>query len=367
MKKDELKAKVTVVVGGMAGSEGKGKVAGYLAIHDNITHAICNFMPNAGHTWRSGDKKVMVQTLPQAVVNPDTTLMISAGSAIELELLENELKKYGGADRLIIHPRAMVVAQEHRDREKRKMVGISSTCKGCGEATVEKIRRCNTNCLAGSYNRLENYVADQDNWNIVMRMLLADPDVRMLVEAPQGFDLDINHGIQYPYCTSRQTTSAQAIADAGIPPQAVTDVIAVIRPYPIRVGNVYDEEGVMIGYSGDYAQSQELTWDEVGRRAGAPKGSFDGERTTVTNKIRRVFEPDFERLKDMCYINGVTGIALMFADYIDWSIKGKNKPEDITPKIQEFIDKVEEMTDTPVVLVGTGADDKDMIDLRKFK
>ena len=53
----ELKAKVTVVVGGMAGSEGKGKVAGYLALHDDMTHAICNFMPNAGHTWRSGDKK----------------------------------------------------------------------------------------------------------------------------------------------------------------------------------------------------------------------------------------------------------------------------------------------------------------------
>ena len=57
----------------------------------------------------------------------------------------------------------------------------------------------------------------------------------------------------------------------------------------------------------------------------------------------------------------------MFADYIDWSIRGKNRPEDITPKIQEFIDKVEEITDTPVVLVGTGADDKDMIDLRKIK
>ena len=116
----ELKAKVTVVVGGMAGSEGKGKVAGYLALHDGITHAICNFMPNAGHTWRSGDKKVMVQTLPQAVVNPHTTLMISAGSAIEPELLENELKKYGGADRLIIHPRAMVVTQEQREKEKKK-------------------------------------------------------------------------------------------------------------------------------------------------------------------------------------------------------------------------------------------------------
>ena len=35
----ELRAKVTVVVGGMAGSEGKGKVAGYLAIHDDMTHA----------------------------------------------------------------------------------------------------------------------------------------------------------------------------------------------------------------------------------------------------------------------------------------------------------------------------------------
>ena len=34
----ELRAKVTVVVGGMAGSEGKGKVAGYLAIQIGRAH-----------------------------------------------------------------------------------------------------------------------------------------------------------------------------------------------------------------------------------------------------------------------------------------------------------------------------------------
>ena len=148
------------------------------------------------------------------------------------------------------------------------MVGISSTCKGCGEATVEKIRRGNANCLAKDYEQFGDYTVTQDDWNFIIRNELKSRHTRMLVEAPQGFDLDINHGIQYPYCTSRQTIAAQAIADAGIPCQAVTDVIAVIRPYPIRVGNVYDEEtGEMIGYSGDYAHSQELTWDEVGRRA----------------------------------------------------------------------------------------------------
>ena len=213
----ELKAKVTVVVGGMAGSEGKGKVAGYLAIHDDMTHAICNFMPNAGHTWRSGDKKVMVQTLPQAVVNPNTMLMISAGSAIEPELLENELKNFGSADKLVIHPRAMVVTQEHRDKEKKSMVKISSTCKGCGEATVEKIRRGNASCLAKDHEQIKDYTVTQDDWNFIIRNELRSRHTRMLVEAPQGFDLDINHGIQYPSCTSRQTTAAQEIADPGIP------------------------------------------------------------------------------------------------------------------------------------------------------
>ena len=356
-----MRKHVTVVIGGMAGSEGKGKVAGWLALHKGVTHAVCNFMPNAGHTWRQGDNKVMVQTLPQAVVNPKVELLISAGSAIQPDLFYKELGYMADDQKVYIHPRAMITTEAHRNKEANTTVKISSTCKGCGEATVEKIRRLNPHCLAKDYPQFEGYI-DED-WYGHMDSILKDPYAHLLVEAPQGYDLDINHGIQYPYCTSRQTGAAQAIADAGIAPQEVTEVIAVIRPYPIRVGNNYDENGNMIGYSGDYGNSKELTWDEIGRRAGAPEGSFDGERTTVTNKIRRVFEPEFDRLKTMCQINGVTGLALNFADYISWDIKGINTEEQLTLPIRNFIDKLEKETGVPVVLVGTGPNDEDMIDM----
>src|SRR5690606_5506427 len=93
--------KVTVVLGGQAGSEGKGKIAGYLA--KEFGASVANFMPNAGHTWVGDDgRKVMVQQLPQAVVNKDALLFISAGSALEPDLLFDEIQKYGAHGRVII-------------------------------------------------------------------------------------------------------------------------------------------------------------------------------------------------------------------------------------------------------------------------
>ena len=54
------------------------------------------------------------------------------------------------------------------------------------------------------------------------------------------------------------------IADAGISPFKVKDIIMIIRPYPIRISNKTNI-GIDI-YSGDYAGSKELTWDEIKER-----------------------------------------------------------------------------------------------------
>lgn len=359
---------VTVVLGGQAGSEGKGKIAGYLAKKDKYRVSVCNFMPNAGHTWVSDEgEKVMVQQLPQAVVQEDATLMISAGSAIDVDTLYNEVIKYGASDRLLIHPRAMVVEQKHKDAEAKSLNRISSTLKGCGYASADKVTRSEGVTLAKDCPQLKEWVMpetsnDGIDWCTLMQDIV-NTGYKVLVEAPQGFDLDINHGLEYPYCTSRQTTTTQVLADAGIPPQALAEVIAVIRPYPIRVGNVYDENGTMIGTSGGYRDSKELTWEYVAEQSGMPREEIS-EYTTVTGKLRRVFEPNWSRLREMCFVNGVTGIALNFANYIDYNIQGKNRKEDLTPKVKEFARKVERETGVPVVLIGTGAKDSDIIDLR---
>lgn len=354
--------KITVVLGGQAGSEGKGKFAGYLAIHDKIDLSICNFMPNAGHTWVGNDgKKVMVQQLPQAVVNPSTTLLMSAGGAIELGILMKELDVNNAHDRFFIHPRAMVIEDRHREQEGKALNRISSTLKGCGFASADKIVRGENVRLAKDIPELAKYI--HKNWYEDIHTAIKNTGIKIMIECPQGYDLDINHGLEYPYCTSRQCTSAQSLADCGIAPQLVDEVIAVIRPYPIRVGNVYDENGNMIGYSGGYVDSPEITWEEVARRSGTPRESIT-ELTTVTKKLRRVFEPSFERLREMCNVNGVTQIALNFANYIDYNIYGKKNVEDITDKVWEFIYKVEAETGVPVTLIGTGPKDEDIIDLR---
>lgn len=362
---NRVRGKITVVLGGQAGSEGKGKFAGYLAIKDGFHASVANFMPNAGHTWVSNEgERVMVQQLPQAVVNSDTVLFISAGSAIEPDMLWNEIEKYKAHGRVIIHPRAMIIEQKHRDAEAITLNRISSTLKGCGEALADKVRRAPGVRLAGDIvgeHPIGRYVVSQADFEKYLWDNLGRGDV--MLECPQGFDLDVNHGLEYPYCTSRQTISAQAVADAGLPPQVVEEVVAVIRPYPIRVGNVYDKDGNQVGTSGTYLDSKEISWEEVARRSGTPFEEIN-ELTTVTKKLRRVFEPNWDRLRRMVMVNGVTQIALNFANYIDYDIKGKNRPEDITPKVKAFIEQVEHETGVPVTLIGTGAKDGEIIDLR---
>lgn len=362
------KGKVTVILGGQAGSEGKGKFAGYMAINDKPDVAVSNFMTNAGHTWVSDEGDIhMVQLVPQSAVNPKVDLMISAGAALTLDVLEKELERYSTFQRNIyIHERAMIIEQRHVEEEQAELNRISSTLKGCGHALADKARRGKDVKLAKDlvdelYQMGAIVIPDEEFTGLLMMSVDNGHDV--LIECPQGFDLDINHGLEYPYCTSRQTTTAQAIADAGLPPQVVTDVIAVIRPYPIRVGNAYDENGKMVGTSGSYANSAELTWEEIAERSGTPFEEIS-EFTTVTKKLRRVFEIDYKRLKHMCQVNGVTGIALNFANYIDYNIKGKSNFVDITPKVRSFINKLEYETGVKVVMIGTGAKHSEIIDLR---
>lgn len=354
--------KTTVVLGGQAGSEGKGKFAGYLAINDNISASVSNFMPNAGHTWVSDNgEKVLVQQIPQAVINRNTTLFISAGSAIEPDLMMEEIIKYNGKGRIVIHPRAVVIEERHREAEAQTLGRISSTLKGCGHALADKIKREEETKLAIDLigkHPIGKYVASQKMFE---EMLWNHESV--MIECPQGYDLDINHGLEYPYCTSRQTITAQAIADAGLPPQSVQEVIAVIRPYPIRVGNAHDKDGNLVGTSGSYLDSKEITWEEVAKRGGTPIESIK-ELTTVTGKLRRVFELNWDRLNRMIRMNGVTQIALNFANYVDYDIYGSNDKKDISLKLWDFIGELEEKTGIPVTLIGTGPNNNHIIDLR---
>jgi adenylosuccinate synthase len=354
--------KIDILFDGMAGSCGKGKFAGYLALENNYDFSVNNFMTNAGHTWVSDNgESVMVQHLSQSVVDGRSAIYISAGAAITASTLLAELerfKHYNAASRLHIHPRAMIIEQRHCDSEAKSLKRIGSTTKGCGHALADKVARNEGVILAKDHPVLKQYV----DYNMTRDMInILKNGGSGLLEMPQGYDLDVNHGLSYPECTSRQTIPMQGLADAGIPHQYIGEVIVVMRTYPIRVGNVF-ENGEQIGYSGDYADSRELQWEELEDMSGAPRGHFSQhELTTVTKRLRRVFTPSFDRLRQMVDTCGPTQIALNFIQYLDITAAGKTKYEELPTKAVEFINKVEAELGIPVMMVGTGAKNGEII------
>jgi len=373
------KGRVTVVLDSQAGSCGKGKMVGYLALRDKPSVAINNFMTNAGHTFvYDSGVKVMTQHLPTSLVNPTTMLCIGPGAAITPQTLVDEIDKYKdliGDRRIYIHPRAMVILPRHAEKE-RELLRYGSTFKGCGMAQAEKIMRIpGTTLFQDWYDDIAAGIANGDMINDKVKFAMTkiqvadtalivnnaiDSGMDILVEGSQGCDLDINYGLEYPHCTSRQCHVGQLLADCGIAPSLVTDTIMIMRPYPIRISN-QTNIGMEIN-SGGYCGSDEITWDEVRRRCGAPDGIEFGEMTTVTKKVRRVFEMNWDRLRYVTTINRPTKIALNFAQYLDWDIKDGQAERDITQKVWQFMCEVLIRTGVSVDFVGTGARNCDIID-----
>lgn len=162
------------------------------------------------------------------------------------------------------------------------------------------------------------------------------------------------NGVLSHNCTSRGTTAIQNMADMGIRPDRLGDIYVVIRPYPIRVGNVI-EDGATVGYSGDaYPGQEEITWADVAASCNAPPEVMKGELTTVTKRLRRVFTFSPQQLQEAVTINGATKLALNFANYLDWSCYGCDDYTDLPLKVIDFITKIEDIAQIPVTIVGTG-------------
>ena len=109
-------SKVTVLVGGAWGSEGKGKLANIIA--DYYSVHVRTGAPNAGHTIYYNGDKVVMQTIPVGWTNFDAKLIIGAGGMIIPELFFKEiamLKKYDPniEKRVFIHPNVVIIEPKH--------------------------------------------------------------------------------------------------------------------------------------------------------------------------------------------------------------------------------------------------------------
>lgn len=317
---------VVVTADGGAGSSGKGCLNAWLADRYVFHLATNNWATNAGHYTEFDDgTRVLVQHIPTAFLDPNIELYINAGSSLDLKVLFDEIKMieslgYQIKNRLTIHPNANVITEEDKLKEK-ELIKSGSTFKGCGAALAGKVLRQGRK-LARDYDELTPYIKDRTveiNDGVCRGMCV-------LVEGSQGIDLDNNHA-EFPHVTSRQTIPTQLAADAGLPPQAITNVIINLRTNPIRISNQSAAKNE-ICYTGNYWDAKEITWDEVATRAGYDPEEFKkiydyALLTSVTKKIRRVFE--FPK-KRMAYIHAMVGgnlpeshvlYSLNFLNFVD--------------------------------------------------
>jgi len=325
-------SKAVITTDGGAGSSGKGSLNSWLADNYKFEYSTNNWMPNAGHYTELDDgRRILVQHIPSSFVNPNIILYINAGAAINIDILINEIKmlEENGFEinsRLYIHPHANVITQEDVELEK-STIKSGSTFKGCGAALAGKTMRHNRK-LAKDYDELSPYIKD-------MTMQLNEDIVKgasVIIEGSQGIDLDINHA-EFPYCTSRQTNLSQLAADAGIAPNLITNTILNLRTNPIRISNVSAADGKE-AYSGNYWDAKEITWEEVATNAGWDDPNEFLEKygyamlTSVTKKVRRIFEFPKERMK---YVHSMSGglpndnfllYSLNFINFVDKEVEG---------------------------------------------
>lgn len=371
--------KFNVVTDGSWGSCGKGLITTALAAKYRPKFISTTNMANAGHTavWHDGSKFI-AKALPSATALAKWTnreyspvIIVGSSAAFHIDQILKEITETS-VEFLFIHPRAGVITEDHKLAEQSLTTGtkhIASTMQGCGAFLSDKIMRRQELKLARDYDVLKQYMTPMlpnalglDDLKglatpLIFKKMLAKGET-FLHEGSQGFSLDIHHGSHYPQCTSRSTTAVQNLSDMGFSSQDMGDVYLVIRPYPIRVGNVI-ENGETIGYSGDcYYDQVETTWEDVVKQAGAPpqaaKDVLDKELTTVTKRLRRVFTFSETQLKEAVAVNGATKIALNFANYVDWSCTGCNDYSKLPQKVHDFIAKIEEIAGIPVTVVGTG-------------
>ncbi|TSA19013.1 MAG: hypothetical protein D4R74_00310 [Betaproteobacteria bacterium] len=339
---------VTVVVGGQFGSEGKGKVAYEIARRTKAAAAVRVGGPNSGHTVVGPDgNKVIFRQLPTAALLPNVICVLPAGSYIDKEVLFRELRMTGlDSSRLLIDPNAVVVSDLERGEEQARLLGqkIGSTLTGTGAAVSRRVNRLGDICLAQHDPQLDSFVQPAVP---AMRSIL-ERRKRIIIEGTQGFGLSVLHSPYYPYTTSRDTTAASFVSEAGLSPVDVDDIVLVIRAFPIRVG----------GNSGPLPK--EISWSILTEESGSKVDLT--EFTSVTKRERRVARFDPEVVRQAIACNNPTTIVLNHVDYVDASC-GTGMV--LTKRAAKFIKDVEQAIGSRVTQVGIGPDS--LIDRRVFE
>ena len=340
-----------VVVGGQYGSEGKGKIAAYLTQREDIHICVRCGGPNSGHSFYDDEGKLRVlRQLPTGFINSRTRLLIPAGALIDPSVLTSELALVPEAEKRIGIDRNTFII-ENRDREYETTIGLrerlSSTLSGVGAAQSRRV-------LRGADSKLAKDVVKEYPW---LRTLLTnvseevnealDNKKKVLIEGTQGLGLSLYHSPHYPRTTSRDVTAGAFLSEVGVSPLRVTDIVLVLRTFPIRVAG--DQAGPL---------KDEITWEQLRLESKSPHDII--EMTSVTRQVRRIGRFDWDLARRAIQVNGPTLVAINGLDYLNYENHSRTTWNRLTSEAQDFILSFEAKLNLSVKLVGTGPSLRDV-------
>ena len=226
---------------------------------------------------------------------------------------------------------------------------------------------------------IKPYVCD----TITMLHTAIKNNENILCEGAQATLLDIDFG-SYPYVTSSSPTIGGVSTGTGIGSRYIKDVYGVIKAYSSRVGE------------GPYVT-------ELKNKVGDKIRELGHEYGTTTKRPRRCGWLDIVALNYAIMVNGLTAIAMNHLDTIgkldkiklcvaykykdkiynsfntNMEFLSKAKPiyeefdgnfgdiskcktfDELPDNAKKYVNRIEELTDTPIKFIGTGAGREDII------
>ena len=232
-----------------------------------------------------------------------------------------------------------------------------------------------------TYNDCIQYVEQLQSMVIDCAETLAvaqDNGAKLLLEGAQGTLLDVDHGT-YPFVTSSNTTAGSAATGCGIGPRCIEYILGITKAYTTRVG------------SGPFPT-------ELADAAGQHMGERGHEFGATTGRKRRCGWFDAVAVKRACTLSSVSGLCITKLDVLDgleevkictgyqldgeqisylptgaevfsrcepvyesmpgWSeqTEGATEWDQLPENAKNYVNRLAELTGTPVHMVSTGPD-----------
>ena len=336
------RSKITAVVGGQWGDEGKGKITDFFAGESDY---VVRFQGgnNAGHTVIVNGKTFKLHLIPSGIIYGTPISVIGNGVVVDPKVLINEIEYVIGkgiSPKLLVSDRANVIMPYHIALDAalsnhQGELGAGSTRRGIAPVYADKMYRNGIrmidllepdifrekleksysfskklleNSLKAPFNisldkvfdtyldygsKLSSYIKDTS-----FELHKANQNGKsILFEGAQGISLDVDHGA-YPYTTSSNTTAGHISTGTGVNFRNVDRVIGVVKAYLSKVGDGYLPSEI-------HDQSAERL-----RKKG-------GEYGTTTGRPRRIGWIDLVQLRQAVRVNGLTDIVLTKLDILN--------------------------------------------------